>query len=117
MHWRYPWWSRIEFCTVCRLLSSEWGPPGFVELAVDPQIINTHGRIATMGRPGSDARGRRLMALEMRANCERCQAPLGHEDVAYCCSYECTFCEACTSAMMQRCPNCGGELVRRPRRS
>ncbi len=56
------------------------------------------------------------MALEMRANCERCQAPLGHEEVAYCCSYECTFCEACTSAMMQRCPNCGGEVVRRPRR-
>ncbi len=48
MQWRYPWWSRIEFCTVCRLLSSEWGPPGFVDLAVDPQIINTHGRIATM---------------------------------------------------------------------
>jgi len=32
------------------------------------------------------------------------------------CSHECTFCAACADAMDGRCPNCGGELVARPRR-
>ena len=56
------------------------------------------------------------MSLEMRAQCERCQAGLGHGDLAFICSHECTFCPGCTM-MGQRCPNCGGELVRRPRRA
>ena len=34
----------------------------------------------------------------------------------YVCSYECTFCRACTEEMGRVCPNCGGELVGRPRR-
>jgi uncharacterized protein len=56
------------------------------------------------------------MALEMRAVCERCDAPLGHGDDARICSHECTFCPACAEAMQLVCPNCGGELVRRPTR-
>ncbi|MGH9821468.1 MAG: DUF1272 domain-containing protein, partial [Pyrinomonadaceae bacterium] len=32
------------------------------------------------------------------------------------CTYECTFCAACTKEMNAVCPNCGGELVRRPNR-
>jgi hypothetical protein len=54
--------------------------------------------------------------LEMRAACERCAAPLAHDAHAYMCSYECTFCPDCTADLSQRCPNCGGELVVRPRR-
>ena len=57
------------------------------------------------------------MALEMRTTCEKCQAPLDHEALAFICSYECTFCPACSIGMAQVCPNCGGELVRRPRRA
>jgi len=56
------------------------------------------------------------MALEMRDQCEKCRAPLSHQAEAYICSYECTFCLACSGAMSTTCPNCGGELVRRPRR-
>jgi hypothetical protein len=57
------------------------------------------------------------MPLEMRARCERCETPLPPEsESAHICSYECTFCGPCTEAMQGRCPNCGGELVRRPRR-
>ena len=56
------------------------------------------------------------MALEMRAQCEKCQASLPHEGEAFICSYECTFCSSCTTEMAGRCPNCGGELLARPRR-
>ena len=56
--------------------------------------------------------------LEMRSNCEQCQAslPKNSED-AMICSYECTFCVRCTNDIFKGiCPNCGGELVRRPSR-
>ncbi len=56
------------------------------------------------------------MSLEMRAGCERCEKDLGWDDPAFICSYECTFCEGCAAEMGRVCPNCGGELVRRPRR-
>ncbi|HEX9646953.1 MAG TPA: DUF1272 domain-containing protein [Alphaproteobacteria bacterium] len=56
------------------------------------------------------------MALEMRPACETCEAPLGHQADAFICSYECTFCAGCAGAMAFTCPNCGGELVSRPRR-
>jgi hypothetical protein len=57
------------------------------------------------------------MPLEMRELCERCGTGLPRESAdALICSYECTFCRACSEAMNGRCPNCGGELVRRPRR-
>jgi hypothetical protein len=57
------------------------------------------------------------VALEMRDCCEHCTAPLTANGDAYICSYECTFCGACTEALDEICPNCGGELVRRPRRA
>jgi heme-degrading monooxygenase HmoA len=56
------------------------------------------------------------MALEMRATCERCNAGLDAAGEAYVCSYECTFCRACRDAISGVCPNCGGELLKRPRR-
>ena len=57
------------------------------------------------------------MALEMRSSCERCGASLAPEGAARICSYECTFCVDCADAMDAVCPNCGGELVARPRRA
>ena len=57
------------------------------------------------------------MALEMRTVCERCDAPLGADGDARICSYECTFCSTCATALRDTCPNCGGELVPRPRRA
>lgn len=56
------------------------------------------------------------MALELRPNCECCDRdlPPGSRD-ALICSFECTFCSDCASAVLGGlCPNCGGELVRRP---
>jgi hypothetical protein len=56
------------------------------------------------------------MTLEMRTECERCHAALAADGVAHICSYECTFCASCADSMAGVCPNCGGELVRRPKR-
>ncbi|HTR33036.1 MAG TPA: DUF1272 domain-containing protein [Gaiellaceae bacterium] len=55
------------------------------------------------------------MALEMREACERCGAALPAGGEARICSYECTFCVGCAEEL-GACPNCGGELVARPRR-
>jgi hypothetical protein len=56
------------------------------------------------------------MSLLMKPACERCHTALAHDGPAFICSYECTFCATCTEAMQSICPNCGGELVPRPRR-
>ncbi|MBE7374740.1 DUF1272 domain-containing protein [Pseudomonas lopnurensis] len=56
--------------------------------------------------------------LEMRPCCERCRHELPVDaDDALICSFECTFCSACAAHLDQRCPNCAGELVPRPRRA
>jgi hypothetical protein len=56
--------------------------------------------------------------LKMKAECERCSQALSpNTATAYICSFECTFCAACSAAMSGACPNCNGELVRRPTRT
>lgn len=57
--------------------------------------------------------------LQLRPCCECCGADLPGECAdAYICSFECTFCRSCTDDVLKgRCPNCGGELVARPRRA
>ena len=54
--------------------------------------------------------------LELRPNCECCDADLPPDSPdARICSFECTFCVACVEGTLGgKCPNCGGELVRRP---
>ena len=56
--------------------------------------------------------------LELRPNCECCNTDLPPDTTeARICSFECTFCSRCAQDRLQgRCPNCGGELVVRPRR-
>ena len=56
--------------------------------------------------------------LQLRPNCECCDRDLPPDSTeALICSFECTFCRACAQARLEgRCPNCGGELVARPRR-
>jgi hypothetical protein len=54
--------------------------------------------------------------LELRPNCECCDRDLPVDAAeAMICSFECTFCRHCAETVLHgRCPNCGGELVRRP---
>ena len=56
--------------------------------------------------------------LELRPGCECCDKDLPPDSTeARICSFECTFCASCAGGALQgRCPNCGGELVARPRR-
>jgi hypothetical protein len=55
--------------------------------------------------------------LTLKPNCECCDKDLPADAAdAVICSFECTFCADCASARLPggRCPNCGGELVKRP---
>ena len=54
--------------------------------------------------------------LELRPNCECCDKDLPPDSrEAMICTFECTFCTDCVEEVLDgRCPNCGGELVRRP---
>jgi len=57
--------------------------------------------------------------LEMRPVCERCETalPVDSPD-ARICSFECTFCALCADGELAGvCPNCGGELLPRPKRA
>ena len=57
------------------------------------------------------------MHLEMKTRCEKCESHLLPNGDAFICSYECTFCAVCASKFQSVCPNCGGELIRRPQRT
>ena len=56
--------------------------------------------------------------LELRPGCECCNKDLPPESAeARICTFECTFCSDCAENKLHgQCPNCGGELVVRPRR-
>ncbi|MBB3212153.1 hypothetical protein FHW67_001421 [Herbaspirillum sp. Sphag1AN] len=56
--------------------------------------------------------------LVLRPNCECCDKDLPAESQeARICTFECTFCADCVRDRLSGvCPNCGGELLQRPRR-
>ena len=54
--------------------------------------------------------------LQLRPNCECCDRDLKPESPdARICTFECTYCADCADKVLKgRCPNCGGNLERRP---
>ena len=54
--------------------------------------------------------------LALRPNCECCNKDLPPDAAdAMICTFECTFCRDCVDTRLGgRCPNCGGNLERRP---
>ena len=54
--------------------------------------------------------------LKLKPNCECCGIELPPDATqARICSFECTFCEDCSEQnFTATCPNCTGELIRRP---
>lgn len=56
--------------------------------------------------------------LEIRPNCECCGVDLPPAADARICTFECTFCAKCAEDVLEGiCPNCGGNLERRPVRT
>ena len=58
-----------------------------------------------------------MLMLKLKPNCECCNKDLAPDaKEARICSFECTFCADCVAERLPGglCPNCGGELVRRP---
>ncbi len=60
-----------------------------------------------------------MPTMELRPNCECCDRDLPPQSrEAFICTFECTFCRDCTDSVLSgTCPNCKGELVRRPVRT
>jgi ribosomal-protein-alanine N-acetyltransferase len=56
--------------------------------------------------------------LELKETCELCAKLLTKKSTeAYICSYECTYCSSCATEQLKLvCPNCNGELLKRPSR-
>lgn len=54
--------------------------------------------------------------LALRPNCECCDKDLpAQAEDARICTFECTFCASCADDKLHgTCPNCGGDLVKRP---
>jgi hypothetical protein len=54
--------------------------------------------------------------LDLRPSCECCDTNLPPNSTeAMICTFECTFCADCAARIFDGiCPNCAGELVRRP---
>lgn len=54
--------------------------------------------------------------LEIRPNCECCDRDLAPDSTdVFICTFECTWCRECADTVLDWvCPNCGGEVVRRP---
>ncbi len=56
--------------------------------------------------------------MELRPNCENCDKALPNgSTAAMICTFDCTFCIACVTEILQNvCPNCGGGFEKRPTR-
>jgi uncharacterized protein len=56
--------------------------------------------------------------LILKPGCECCDVDLPFDSSeARICTFECTFCASCAEQKLKNvCPNCQGELLRRPRR-
>lgn len=53
--------------------------------------------------------------MEFQPECGRCHGALAPGESAYICALDCTFCPTCVRELKFVCPNCRGEVVRRPR--
>jgi two-component system LytT family sensor kinase len=65
-------------------------------------------------RPPSN--GSHLVKFGMKSSCEACACALPFDAEAYVCS-ECTLCPQCAESVRRVCPDCGGEMLPRPRQT
>jgi hypothetical protein len=74
---------------------------------------NLKAREALLKAATREEENGRLLRLMSTAkeSCEKCRKPLPVRSEAHVCSFQCTFCPDCASAVNQTCPNCGGVLA------
>jgi hypothetical protein len=88
----------------------------------NPDILSGHDAFQTstrgQGLPVPEPIIAETTMLQLRPNCECCDKNLPPDSPeARICSFECTFCASCAEGRLGgKCPNCGGELLPRPRR-
>jgi two-component system, LytTR family, sensor kinase len=99
MRWRSPWKTASDVVQCQSMGNSFFASP-----------------LPNVGAPSTSNDSEPCMPLEVKLQCERCGTALEASAEAKICSYGCTFCPDCASGLRDVCPNCGGELVRRPRR-
>jgi len=82
----------------------------------------THASIDSVATVGAARHGLQALrpltaetSIDMKISCEACEQALPTGVEAYICSFECTFCPGCAAGTQFVCPNCGGELLRRPK--
>ena len=78
---------------------------------------NAKAREALLAAADDEDRNGNLLALMStpKTKCEKCEKPLATHTFGYSCSFQCTFCNECATALEFHCPNCGGELETRQR--
>jgi ribosomal protein S18 acetylase RimI-like enzyme len=56
------------------------------------------------------------MSIKNQCETPNCPSLLSPSSLAYHCTFQCTFCPKCADQYDDLCPNCGNELVLRPRK-
>jgi hypothetical protein len=82
-------------------------------LAADEE--NAKAREKLLEAAGNEEINGGLMKLMStpKDKCEKCGKALSQASEAVACSFQCTFCSDCGTALQLACPNCGGALEAR----
>jgi hypothetical protein len=82
-------------------------------LAADEK--NAKAREMLLDAAGNEEKNGGLMKLMStpKDKCEKCGKPLPRSSDGVACSFQCTFCDDCGTALQLVCPNCGGVLESR----
>jgi uncharacterized protein len=79
-------------------------------LAADEK--NVKAREKLLAAAGDEEKNGALLHLMStpKDSCEKCHRALPREADGNACSFQCTFCDECATALKSICPNCGGAL-------
>jgi len=76
------------------------------------QRMELLGRLEAAGNEEINGGLMKLMSTPKDA-CEKCGKALSRSSDGVACSFQCTFCSDCGTALQHACPNCGGALESR----
>jgi uncharacterized protein len=78
---------------------------------------NAKAREALLQAAGNEEKNGNLLSLMStpKEQCEKCGKSMAVVSDGVSCSFQCTFCDDCATALKSTCPNCGGMLESRQR--